>query len=542
MQRRKLSRFVFCPNPSRADRARRARSASPMAGVWLGAWLAAFLAAFLAVGGGAACGPTGGDDPEPDAGPDAALPDAGPDAAVWPDRYVPPDAAPPECGNGEVEGDERCDDGNLVSGDGCNSTCTLNDQWDLVATAATAGDQREPALACDATAVIAVFSDWSGVDGDGAGIRLRRFGSDGIPQDSFNGTDEELTVNLEVTGHQSQPRAALLAGGNVAVVWRDESGAHSAGPDVRGRVIAPDGAAVGGEITLTVDHSGEQATPVVAADPSGGFLAVWVGPDADGFGLRGRLFDSLGNPRVNAQSSDDGSFPINQVTPGAQIQPDVAWIDGGFLVVWADGSGQLDADSYGVAATLLEPTGAFAGPGTDFRVNETTAGLQASPRVGAQPGLGAVVVWTDDSQLEDLAHYGVRARLLDAGGAPRVNGQTATDGDFQINTTFAADQLLPAPAVLADGRFAVAWQDWSTIDGSGASVRARLFTPTGSAVATALSPAGDDYQVNTTFWNAQLAPALCETRGWFFALWEDESGQSPDEDGSALRYRLLPGP
>jgi cysteine-rich repeat protein len=28
------------------------------------------------------------------------------------------------CGNGQVEGDEACDDGNVVDGDGCSTTCT----------------------------------------------------------------------------------------------------------------------------------------------------------------------------------------------------------------------------------------------------------------------------------------------------------------------------------------------------------------------------------------------------------------------------------
>src|SRR5262245_51385354 len=28
------------------------------------------------------------------------------------------------CGNGEVEGDEECDDSNTTPGDGCSSTCT----------------------------------------------------------------------------------------------------------------------------------------------------------------------------------------------------------------------------------------------------------------------------------------------------------------------------------------------------------------------------------------------------------------------------------
>jgi cysteine-rich repeat protein len=47
-----------------------------------------------------------------DAGPDG-VPDAEPDGG-------------PECGNGEVEGDEQCDDGNDVDGDGCDSDCTYS--------------------------------------------------------------------------------------------------------------------------------------------------------------------------------------------------------------------------------------------------------------------------------------------------------------------------------------------------------------------------------------------------------------------------------
>jgi cysteine-rich repeat protein len=31
----------------------------------------------------------------------------------------------PVCGNGVLEGSEQCDDGNLVTGDGCSATCQL---------------------------------------------------------------------------------------------------------------------------------------------------------------------------------------------------------------------------------------------------------------------------------------------------------------------------------------------------------------------------------------------------------------------------------
>ncbi len=31
-----------------------------------------------------------------------------------------------ECGNGIVEGEEQCDDGNLAGGDGCSAVCKVD--------------------------------------------------------------------------------------------------------------------------------------------------------------------------------------------------------------------------------------------------------------------------------------------------------------------------------------------------------------------------------------------------------------------------------
>jgi cysteine-rich repeat protein len=33
------------------------------------------------------------------------------------------------CGDGDKKGTEQCDDGNLISGDGCNSTCGIELGW-----------------------------------------------------------------------------------------------------------------------------------------------------------------------------------------------------------------------------------------------------------------------------------------------------------------------------------------------------------------------------------------------------------------------------
>jgi MYXO-CTERM domain-containing protein len=39
--------------------------------------------------------------------------------------YKPGIVPPMGCGNGVLEGTEQCDDGNLVSGDGCSALCSI---------------------------------------------------------------------------------------------------------------------------------------------------------------------------------------------------------------------------------------------------------------------------------------------------------------------------------------------------------------------------------------------------------------------------------
>src|SRR6185503_7182603 len=71
---------------------------------------------FLAVG----CGGTEEARLDHDAGEDAAI-DAGDGDA---DADADGDADPPGCGDGVLDDDEACDDGNEVDTDGCLSDCT----------------------------------------------------------------------------------------------------------------------------------------------------------------------------------------------------------------------------------------------------------------------------------------------------------------------------------------------------------------------------------------------------------------------------------
>jgi cysteine-rich repeat protein len=106
---------------------------------------------------------------------DATSPDASSiDAAPRPDAFVP-DAYVPICGNGELEEGEVCDDGNTVSGDGCNATCTLQDNWDHVAAYWTNGDQANPSVACTENTMVAAWTSWSAFDSDGSCVMVRFF-------------------------------------------------------------------------------------------------------------------------------------------------------------------------------------------------------------------------------------------------------------------------------------------------------------------------------------------------------------------------------
>jgi len=477
--------------------------------------------------------------------------DAGADGTALIDANVTPDAldidaAPPECGNGAEEEGEVCDDGNLVNGDGCNETCTLIDGWDLVAHDYVSGDQREPAVACNPERVVIAYTDWSGSDGSGAGVKVRLFGRDGMPTISFTGDNLEFRANSTLFGHQTLPRVALRPEGPFFVVWQDESDAGGAAPDVRGRLFGAHGEPLTQDFLLSVNTTNLQGTPDVATTPEGIALAVWVdaspgGLDTVGFGVRGRLFEADGSPRVNAQTATDSEFQINQTYAGDQIQPAVVWLGSHFLVVWADNSATYDASGYGIVGILLDEDGAPVGAGTEIALNTTIAGNQAGPRVAIQQGVGALVVWNDDSHVADTDFHGIRGRLIASDGTPRNNTVSGTNGDFQINTTYPAGQQLPAASATADGMTMVVWHDWSAEDGSGAGIRARLLGLGGGPVAHPDSPTGADYLINTTWLEPQITPVVCAAGDSFVALWEDQSESAPDESGSAIRYRLLSG-
>ncbi len=173
--------------------------------------------------------------------------------------------------------------------------------------------------------------------GTGWDVYAQRFSPEGAK------AGDEVRVNVDTDGLQSESDAALLTDGRVVVAWtsRAEDGT---GGDVLARLLAADGAPEGPAFALARHDGGVQLRPAVAALPGGGFVAGWDDDTLDGagHGVVARVFAAGAAPLADevvqsATTADDQRL--------LDLAPDA---HGGWLAVWA--SRAQDGDGWGVVA------------------------------------------------------------------------------------------------------------------------------------------------------------------------------------------------
>src|SRR5262249_43657875 len=192
-----------------------------------------------------------------------------------------------------------------------------------------------------------------GQDGNGKGIYAQRYGADGATRGG------EFLVNTETSGDEENPAVASDRDGNFLVVW-------SLGtfiPQGAAQLFSSSGAPVGSEIPLA------GAYPHVAWDGVGGYVVV----SQAGLPSR-RIFaqqlSSAGGVPVGE------AVQANSYTPYDQNYPVVAADgSGGFIAVWQtieEGASDLD-----IFARRFDASGSPVG--NEFRVNTYTTGQQSFP-------------------------------------------------------------------------------------------------------------------------------------------------------------------
>lgn len=202
---------------------------------------------------------------------------------------------PPGCGTGwrDIEPvREGCDDGNLIDGDACSSTCTPT------AFALSAPDAESFGLAMAVDGMGSMLFAWvetaEGPSKPTLSLRAATYTGMGVLENGPFELEAGIGVGQAVT-----PTVAGLASG-WAVAWRSTS-IEGVGRDQGGIAFAvlSHAGALRHAGQVNVDERFDQSDP--AAAPFGeGFAVAWTDgsdrPDDPGLGVRVRVFDDAGAP------------------------------------------------------------------------------------------------------------------------------------------------------------------------------------------------------------------------------------------------------
>ena len=308
---------------------------------------------------------------------------------------------------------------------------------------------------------------WTFAFCNGNDIYARHFGP------YLNATSDQFLVNTTLTyDTQDEPAIEYAPDGSFLVAWSDRPGYDGSAMGVFGRIYNNRGNPIGPEFGLSQITANSQWRPLIAANPTGGWVVAWSG-------------ESDGNAYIRYLAAN-GTFLSNdllvntylfdaQVDPCAAVNPQgvafVAFVD--YSAHGGVGTGiNLYGRTYDAAHNPREPQ--------EFVLTTFTSnGDQRDPRVAADGQGRFFVVWSD--QLGDGNGYGIFERVFDSSGAP-------LGPEFQVNSTTAGDQRVPQIRVDAAGRSIVVWQDES--QGAGAfQIRGRLFDAD-------LAPVGPDFLVS----------------------------------------------
>lgn len=257
--------------------------------------------------------------------------------------------------------------------------------------------------------------------------------------------------------------------------------------------------------TTNTQFGGDVNAKGIAVDASGNYVVVWDSNLQDG-GQHG-----IYAQRFNAAGVAQGSeFLINQTTAGNQQFSSIAMADdGSFVVVWQSdqtAQGDIYARRFSANGTALS---------NEFRVNTTTSGNQQLPSVATDSAGNFVVVWESRS-----GNYDIKGQRYSSAGV-------AQGGEFTVNTTTANDQTLGSVSMNSAGQFVVVWSS-KTGDGSGSGVFGQRYNSDGSTL-------GGQFQINQSTTNDQInAEVAIDELGGFAVSWE--SKQTDNGDVYVRRY------
>lgn len=337
----------------------------------------------------------------------------------------------------------------------------------------------------------------------------------------------EFQVNTTSQNAQFASASAALTDGRFVVCWSDlsEEEGDTSGYAVRAQIYNADGSASGAEFVVNSYTKWAQDAPSVSALSDGRFIMAWQNQTKNYVKeIRAQIFDADGLPT-------GAEFVVNGTESQNKFQPEVITLsNGGFVIAWVDHNetiiSDMGAQPSNIVAKIYDADG--VNTGGEFTVNASTYGYQSQIAMTALEKGRFVATWYDDGAVDADGEADIRAQIFDRQGQE-------IGAEFVVNTTLSGSQAHPAIATLADGRFVVAWTDFSEsgVDSDTSSVRGQIFEADGTKV-------GEELTLNTTQRFGQSSPTVTSLPdGRFVVTWSDGSWSEDDRDGSAVRGQVF---
>jgi len=346
----------------------------------------------------------------------------------------------PVCGNGALEEDEECDDGNDVAWDGCHK-CLVSE---IQVNTTVAGRQAAPAVATfwDGSYVVA----WEGGSDDSSlDVFVQSFSAAGEP------VSDEFLVNTTTVGNQRNPAVASWGFGAFIIVW-EADGQDGDGYGIYSRFFLPGGTAPGDETQVNTTFALDQINPAVAPGQGSSFLVAWQCL-VDAGGIVGENYDICARAYDADPDWVDNDAMVLQYIQQDQRFPAIAtWDDGEYVMVWDRGS--TGQDKYDIGINFFDSDGVKLG--VEFTATGQIPGDQENPGVAvADPAF--LVVWQDETG--DNSGDGISGRFYPT--------QESSGSTKQINLVELGDQQMPSVAAFQGtvnpDEFLVAWQSRETV-------------------------------------------------------------------------------
>ncbi|MGB0850277.1 MAG: PKD domain-containing protein, partial [Bacteroidia bacterium] len=320
----------------------------------------------------------------------------------------------------------------------------------------------------------------------------------------------DTIVNSITANNQMNPAvSADSTSGTYFMVW--ESFSSSSVYNIYGRTLNSNGSALGSDFLIGNQTNGR--FPDIAESPTGDVAIVWSsdGTDGDGHGIYGRL--------ASADGTLDATFRANSTTTKNQKFPSVGMADNGdYVVVWA--SEDQDGDDFGIVGRRYNANS--SAKGSEFIINDITAGFQSYPDVAVARDGSFVVTWQSNGT--DGSGNGVYARRYNSSGI-------ALGNQFLVNSTTSGNQQEPTVAVRGNGDFGIVWSSYDQ-DGHEYGVFAQFYDSLG-AVEKA------EFQVNTlTDGNQGHADIASTPAGRYLITYTNDTTQASKEGVYLAVYEL----